>query len=179
MLCSMKLFFSLIFLAALFTQSPAQSVGGFLGGGIINANSLNIGSVSGSFFLETPLLFNTKASARLSFLYSVDIDHVLPSTTTNYSPFIRGITLKAIASQPMSKTIYIEEGVGLIVLNDRVFSDVNEIDYGMVISVAAGFDLRENNPSGFKVGAGTDYGFTFTNTYAKYFSLYLQGQYYF
>jgi len=161
------------------TGMQAQSIGGFIGGGIINANSPNISSASGSFFFETGTLFNSNASLRLSFLYAVDMNKILPSSTNKYFPFLRGITLKGISSQPMSKTLYIEEGVGAIIINDRIFSDVNEIDFGFVISVSAGIDLRNIAPTGFRIGAGTDYGFTFTNSYAKYFALYLQGQYYF
>lgn len=155
-----------------------QSIGAFLGGGIINANSPNITSAAGSIFFETGNVFNTNAAIRFSFLYSTDINQVLPSTTNRYSPFVKGISIKGISSQ-LSKNFYVEEGVGVIALNDRVFSDVNEIDFGFVTSVGAGFDLRKNKPTGFRIGAGTDYGFTFTNTYAKYFSLYLQTQYYF
>lgn len=157
----------------------AQSAGAYIGGGLISANSPNISSAASALFFETGTLFNSNTLLRFSFLYSTDINAVLPSTTNKYSPFLRGVSIKGVASQPSGSNFYIEEGIGLLVLNDRIFSDVNEIDFGFVISAGAGFDLRGSNPEGFKIGAGTDYGFTFTNSYAKYFSLYLQGQYYF
>lgn len=156
-----------------------QSIGAFIGGGIIGSNSPNVTSAASSLFFETGQIFNSNTTVRFSFLYCPDINEVLPSTTNRYNPFIKGISIKGISSQPASKIFYIEEGIGLLVLNDRIFSDADAIDFGFVISVGAGFDLRKDKPTGFRIGAGTDYGFTFTNTYAKYFALYLQGQYYF
>ena len=81
--------------------------------------------------------------------------------------------------QEIDPIYYMEEGFGILVLDDRIFSGINSTDYGMVVSVGAGIDLRKNSLNGIRIGAGTDYAFTFTNTYAKYFSIHLSGQYFF
>ncbi len=70
-------------------------------------------------------------------------------------------------------SIFIEEGVGLLALNDRTFSDTDVWGYGVVLSISAGWDLRGFNLSGFKLGAGVEFGITFNSTLARYSSLYL------
>ena len=86
--------------------------------------------------------------------------------------------MKGITSQSIEPNFFIEEGLGLIALNDRTISETDEWDYGANFSLAAGFDLRNFDTQGFRVGLGTEYGLTFNNTLASYFSLYLQAQYF-
>lgn len=161
-----------------YSNLMGQSVGATLGGGLISDNSPNVSSYTTSLFIESPLLYNT-ISLRLSFLYAADYNQILPNSTTIYNPFIKGASLKALTSQDFSGNYYLDEGMGLLLLNDRIFSNTDYIDYGLVISIGAGIDLRNYNPTGFRIGGGTDFGFTFNNTYAKYFSVHLMGQYYF
>jgi hypothetical protein len=73
--------------------------------------------------------------------------------------------------------MFLEEGVGVLVLNDRTFSDTDSWEYGAVLSLVTGFDLRNYDLKGFKIGAGVEYGITFTGTLPQYFSLFLQFQY--
>jgi hypothetical protein len=157
----------------------SQSIGGNIGGGMISSDSPNIGSATGSIFVESPGIFNNAIVFRLSFLYAVDLDKLLPSTTNRYYPFLKALIFRGVTNQPAAKNWYLEEGIGFMAVNDRVFFNSNAIDYGIVLSLESGYDFRNSSPKGMRVGAGVDYGFTFTNTYAKYFSLYLQGQYYF
>jgi hypothetical protein len=167
-----------IILIAVNMNIRGQSVGATLGGGLISSKSPSVPAYSTSLFLESPLLFNS-FTVRLSFLYAADYNQLLPNSTIQYNPFIKGISLKGLTSQDFSGSYYLDEGIGLLVLNDQIFNNINYIDYGFVISLGAGFDLRKNNPAGFRIGAGVEYGFTFTNTYANYFSLHMMGQYYF
>jgi hypothetical protein len=167
----------IITLFAININIHGQSAGVSLGGGLISGDSPNVSSYSASLFLETPILYNS-FSIRLSFLYAADYNQILPNSTNKYNPFIKGVSLKGLTSQDFSGSYYLDEGIGLLILNDRIFSNTDYIDYGIVISLGAGIDLRNNNPRGFRIGAGVDYGFTFTNTYAKYFSLHLMGQYF-
>jgi hypothetical protein len=160
-------------------NSQAQSIGLTLGGGFFSGDSPNISSFTSSFFITSPPLFNNSFSIRLSLLYNADYNQILPNSTNQYNPFIRGVSLKGITMQEVDPVYYMEEGFGVLVLDDRIFSGMNATDYGMVISVGAGIDLRKNSLRGFRIGAGTDYAFTFTNTYAKYFSIHLSGQYFF
>jgi hypothetical protein len=175
----MKLKLVLLYVVILSLNMRSQSIGTSLGGGIISGKSPNVSSFTSTLFFETPGLFNNSFSVRLSFLYAVDYNQILPNTTNMYNPFIRGISLKGIATQDISSSYYIDEGLGALLLDDRIISGIEVVDYGFVISVGAGIDLRKGAYSGAKIGAGADFGFTFTNSYANYFSISLIGQYYF
>ena len=172
-----NLVFIIILLSA-YMNVRGQSAGVSLGGGLISSNSPSVSSFSTSLFLESPILFNS-FSIRLSILYAADYNQILPNSTNPYNPFIKVVSLKGLTSQNFSGSYYLDEGIGLLMINDRIFNNKDYIDYGFVMSIGLGFDLRNDNPTGFRIGAGVDYGFTFTNTYAKYFSLHLLGQYYF
>ena len=167
-----------IVLIAINIKVSGQSAGISLGGGIISSNSPNVSSFATSLFIESPVLFNS-FSIRLSFLYDADYNQILPNSTNIYNPFIKGISLKGLTTQNMTGNYYLDEGIGLLMINDRIFNTSDFIDYGFVISLGAGIDLRNDKPKGFRIGAGTDFGFTVTNTYAKYFSVHLMGQYFF
>jgi hypothetical protein len=167
----------LIILLTAYMNIRGQSAGVTLGGGLISSNSPSVTTYSTSFFVESPIIYNS-FSIRLSFLYAADYNQILPNSTIQYNPFIKEVSLKGITTQNFSGSYYLDEGIGFLIINDRIFSNIDYIDYGFVMSVGAGFDLRNDNPDGFRIGAGVDYGFTFTNTYAKYFSLHLMGQYF-
>lgn len=154
--------------------------GAFLGGGTIKGNSPEQGSYTASIFIETKMLFVNNALLRLSFLYAADFNSILPDSRVVYNSFVKGITLKMILSQPLENTFYLEEGIGLLLLNDRTFSDTDIIDAGMAASLLAGIDFRDDlEVKGFRLGAGVEYGLTFTNTLASYLSFHLQGEYFF
>ena len=94
-------------------------------------------------------------------MYNTDLNSILPNSTKRYYPFIKGFGLKGITSQSIEPNIFIEEGLGLIALNDRTISGTDEWDYGANFSLAAGFDLRSFEKEGFKISLGTEYGLTF------------------
>jgi hypothetical protein len=173
-----KIVVIIIIIFAGFTNVWGQSAGATLGGGLISGNSPNVSAYTSSFFIESPIIYNS-FSLRLSFLYAADYNQILPNSTIIYNPFIKGISFKGLTTQDFSGIYYLDEGIGFLILNDRIFSNTDNIDYGLVISIGAGFELRHGNSSGFRIGGGTDFGFTFTNTYAKYFSVHLMIQYFF
>jgi len=159
--------------------SEAQSIGITLGGGFFSGDSPNISSFTSSIFINSPPLFNDAFSLRLSVLYCADYNQLLPNSTNQYNPFIKGINLKGIFTQEMESSYYLDEGIGALVLDDRIFSGIDATDYGIVISFGAGVDLHKGSSHKVRIGAETDYAFTFNNTYAKYFSIQLIGQYFF
>jgi len=54
------------------------------------------------------------------------------------------------------------------------------MDAGLAASLLAGIDFRNNlEADGFRIGAGLEYGLTFTHTLASYISFHLQGEYFF
>lgn len=175
---SIIVLFVLMLLPKQLSAQESISIGGYLGGGVISGNTASKGSFSSSLFLEVDPGFYDDLSFRLSFLYSADFNSILPNTTKKYYPYIKGFGLKGITSQSIEPNFFIEEGLGLIALNDRTISGTDEWDYGANFSIAAGFDLRNRENKGFKVSLGTEYGLTFFNTLPSYFSLYVQVQYF-
>ncbi|MBZ0198971.1 MAG: hypothetical protein K8H86_03820 [Ignavibacteriaceae bacterium] len=163
--------------ASLYGQS-FLSAGASLGGGTIKGNSPAQTSYTSSVFIETEMPFVRDASLRISFLYAADINSILPDNRIIYTPSIKGISLKTIVRQPLQDKFYLEEGIGILLLNDRTFSDTNVLDFGAAASFLGGIDFRnEINVKGFRFGAGVEYGLTFTNTLAGYISFHLQGEY--
>jgi hypothetical protein len=159
-------------------QAQTFSVGGFVGGGSVGGFSAETGAFSSSLFAEVntqPLGFDT----RLSFIYVQDFNALLPGSTNNYFPFAKALSLKAIFNQPLTHPFFLEEGFGPIAIDDRTFSNIDEWNYGTVFSIEAGMDLRKYKIDGVKLGLGVEYAITFGNTFAKYISFHLQGQYYF
>lgn len=171
--------FLLLSSTELLPQINSMSVGGNFGIGSIKGNSPSQTSFNTSIFLDASPAFMGNSSLRLSLLYGRKIEALLPQGVyEKYFPFVKGISLKAVTSQTFQNFFYTEESIGPLLLNDRTFSDVNSIDLGLCFSFMAGLDFR-TSPKGMAFGLGTEYGMTFTNTLASYFTIYLQAQYYF
>jgi len=151
--------------------------GGSIGGGSIKGESPSIGAFTTSIFIETNTVLFLEVTPRLSFIYARDFNAIIPNVRKPYFPFVQGFTLKGIATQYFENQIFIEEGVGLLALNDRTFSDTDIWSYGVVLSLSGGWDLRGFNLSGFKLGAGVEFGITFNKTLAQYSSLHLYFNY--
>ncbi len=167
---------ALFFSSSLFSQTDI-SIGGSLGGGSFSGNSVSVGGFTTSIFIEANLPLFEEVFPRLSFTYTKDFNALLPNTNQPYNPFIMGFNLKGVTTQYFDNKMFLEEGVGVLVLNDRTFSDTDSWEYGAVLSLVTGFDLRNYDLKGFKIGAGVEYGITFTGTLPQYFSLFLQFQY--
>ena len=167
------LFVLLLFISSITFSQTTFSVGGYLGGGQFSGNSVSVGGFSSSLFCElnTPLF--EEVYPRLSFIFTKDFNAILPNSTQTYNPFILGVTLKGITTQYFDGKIFLEEGVGFAAINDQTFSDTDVWDYGVVISLSVGFDLRDFDLKGVKLGAGAEYGMTFFDTLPKYSSLHL------
>jgi len=149
------------------------SVGGYLGGGSFSGNSVSVGGFTTSIFVEANLPLFEEVFPRLSFIFTKDFNAILPNTNQPYNPFIQGFSFKGITTQYFDSKVFLEEGVGFLALNDKTFIDTDVWDYGVVISLSVGFDLRNFNLKGFKVGTGAEYGITFINTLPKYSSIHL------
>jgi len=166
--------------SSLFSQIQSPSLGGSLHTGNISGNSPSISSAGGTVFFDFYPWFEDVVSFRTSFTYSQMVEKFLPENHSGkYYPLLKIFSLKGFFNQYLSPSIYIEEGAGIIYLNDRTFSDVNIWEVGVGFSVLAGYDFRENNLNGLSLGLGVDYGITFTHTTANYFLVFLQTQYYF
>jgi hypothetical protein len=166
-----------LFISASSYSQIRISTGGFIGGGTIKGNSPSIGAFTASVFFETNTTLFLEVTPRLSYIFAKDLNAIIPNTTQPYSPYMQGITIKGITTQYFEDKIFLEEGIGLLALNDLTFSDIDVWSYGVVLSLSGGWDLRGFNLSGFKLGAGVEFGITFNNTLARYSSLYFYFNY--
>lgn len=162
----------LIFSSLTFSQVDF-TIGGSFGGGSFRGNSLSVGSFTTSLYVEANIPLFEEVYPRASFIFTKDLNTVLPNTRKPYYPYLMGVSVKGVTYQFFENKIFLEEGVGLLVLNDRTFIDTNVWDYGIVLSLSAGYDLRNFNLKGFKLGLGAEYGITFFNTLPKYSSFHL------
>jgi hypothetical protein len=170
------IFFLISFSTATFSQFRI-SIGGTAGGGFLKGNSPSVGAVTTSLFLESNTVLFQEVFPRLSFVFAKDFNAIVPNVKKPYFPYVRGISFKGITTQYFNGNYFLEEGVGLLALNDRTFSDTDNWNYGVVISINGGFDLRGFNLDGFKLGAGAEYGITFTNSLPQYSSIHLYFNY--
>lgn len=166
------------------TNTPGQiKVEGFsagLGAGTIKGNfpavfsySFNVGIDTKLFSLEDPFF-------RFNLLFAKDFNSLLPEERTNrYYPFLQGMSLTAVKTIHFYKNAYLEESAGLLMLNDRTFSDIDLISYGVVFSLAIKLPLYDPNTEskGFFLGIETNYGLTLTNKTPQYFAIQLMGRY--
>lgn len=162
----------------LFTGIPATvsaqfmfSAGATVGGGFLKSNSPSVSAVTTSFFIETNTSLFSEVFPRLGIIYAKDFNAIVPNVEKPYFPWVQGITFKGVTTQYFDGSYFLEEGIGLLALNDRTFSDTDNWNYGVVLSINGGFDLRGFNLDGFRLGAGAEYGITFTNALPQYSSI--------
>jgi len=116
-----------IFIAIQF-DAAAQfriSVGGTVGGGFIKGNSPSVGAVTTSLFVETNTVLFEEVFPRLGFIFAKDFNAIVPNMDKPYFPWVQGFTFKGVTTQYFDGGYFLEEGVGLLALNDRTFSDTN------------------------------------------------------
>ena len=170
----------LIFTTATKAQINSFNVGGSFHIGSIAGNSPSVTSLGGSVFVDFYPWFENDVSFRFGYSYSQKVEYFLPENRMGrYYPFLKILSLKGFIRQNFSLPLYLEEGAGIIYLNDRTFLDANNWQVGTSFSASVGYDFRKVDPSGFCMNLGLDYGVTFTQTTANYFFVFLQGQYYF
>lgn len=169
----------IIFYSGISAPQSEISIGVNAGGGFISANSPNEGAFTSSVFIGGYLNPGDYIATRLGFIYAADFNSIVPGGREQYYPSIKGFYLEGIYSNYITESFYMDQGLGLITLNDRIYSDRNDWDLGIVISLLAGVDLREYSLNGFKIGLGLEYGVTFINYSIQYYSTHFQLQYVF
>lgn len=178
-----KLLFIIIIIASVNvvnSQIKIDGVGGYIGLGSIKGNSASVSSFTSSLFVDTKMFFSEHITFRFSFFYARKLEALLPEASdSRYFPYQKGSSIKAVIDQPLSTYLFLEEGLGLLLLNDRTFSDTNEWGIGAAFHITIGLDFRGYKNSGFKLGLGSDIGTTFNATTPTYFSVQLQTAYYF
>ncbi|MGD8780245.1 MAG: hypothetical protein PVH88_14920 [Ignavibacteria bacterium] len=177
------LFMIIIIQVSLFTNLSAQinspAIGASIGGGKISRQSSDIISFSTGLFIQAAPWFMDDYALRLGFHYSRELEYFLPGNKRNYFPFIKAFSLKLVLTQYSGGGKFFEEAVGIVYLNDRIFSDVNNWSTGTIFNAQFGFDLRNELKKGFTIGPNLEYVFTFNNISTSMFSINIQSLYYF
>ena len=161
-------------------QIKVEGFSAGLGAGTIKGNFPAVFSYSFNVGIDTRLFSVEDPFFRLNLLFAKDFNSLLPEERTNrYYPFLQGMSLTAVKTIHFYKNAFLEESAGLLMLNDRTFSDIDLISYGVVFSLAIKlplFNIQEEE-IGFLLGVETLYGLTVTNNTPQYFAIQLIGRY--
>ncbi|MDP3444008.1 MAG: hypothetical protein Q8T08_14220 [Ignavibacteria bacterium] len=161
-------------------QFTVSNVGAGITAGNFKGNSTSIFGLGAAVSVDVLPWFSDVIFIRPSFMITRKAEYFFPENRTfRYYPFIKVFAVEGVIQQYITKSIFIEESAGIIYLNDRTFSDTNVWDLGTTFSVIGGIDFRAGEDSGFTIGAGINYGVTFSGTNASYVLMKLQTQYYF
>ena len=164
----MKIFCSIILLSFstfLFGQKTIPTIGGGAGLGSLLGNFPSQTTLGGKIYLEThsPISFFDRIQYHLTFAQKVE--KFLPgSYDFDHYSYFTSLGIAGMFNQQLSNDYFIEEGLGIIYLNDRSFNDIDTWNIGMLISMAAGIDLKNN----FELFFSIDYGITINNTNVSY-----------
>lgn len=153
------------------------SAGTFIGASSFNSSSPSVGGFATGFFLETDTPLFEEVFPRLGFTFMKDLNAILPDNRKAYYPSMFGLNFKGVTAQYFDSKIYLEEGIGLLALNDKTFIDKNSWEFGIALSFLAGLDIRDFNLRGLKTGAAVEYGLTFTGALPAYLNFIIQFHY--
>ncbi|MBN1639467.1 MAG: hypothetical protein JW866_10895 [Ignavibacteriales bacterium] len=159
-------------------QFNSIGIGGNLGISPMVGNFPAQTGLSGTLLLDVEPDFLGDLYFRFSYSYIKKLEYFLPDEGgSKYYPFEKTIAGRILMKQNIGGSFFIEEGLGVLVLNDRTFSDINEWNLGVVFNLQLCTDLIENKEDGFILGIGSEFGATFTNTNAGYYSVFFQAKY--
>lgn len=180
----MKKILTVIFILIISTnlnnaQIISTGIGLNIGIGQIRGNSPSLASLSGSimFDIKTPLW--NGLTFRTGYHYSRKVEYFLPENSKGkYYPLVKFYSFQAVIDQFISEKLFIEEGLGIVYLNDRTFNDTNDWGLGTIFSGMLGMDFKSKG-SGFTLGAGAEYAVAFSNKNASHVAIKIQSFYYF
>jgi hypothetical protein len=160
----------LIFLLAISLTTYSQQENYLLGTGI------GIGSFNGDFpsqtifgsriFLQSPSPVKTFNHIQIHFTFAQKIEKFLPgSYQYKHYSYFTSLGISGGFNQQFNRFIDIEENIGLILLNDRSFDDINVWNYGILLN----FGLSTNISRKFDLAFSLEYGITLNNTNSSFF----------
>jgi hypothetical protein len=160
---------------SLLGQTAKSSIGAGLG----------IGSFIGNFPTQTTfgtkLYFETESPLKIfnilqfHFTAAQKIEKFLPdSYTYDHYSYFTSIGISGIFNQPLNEYLNIQEGVGLIYLNDRSFSDIDSWNFGVLLNLGIGTPISNS----VDLSISIDYGITVNNTNASYYLFIVEGKFY-
>ena len=113
-------------IAILYGQNKNPSIGGGVGLGSFNGNFPSQTIFGCKLFIELHSPLTVFNKLQLHFSFAQKIEKFLPNSYNyqHYSYFA-SIGLSGLFKQPLNESVYIEEGIGIIYLNDRSFDDID------------------------------------------------------
>jgi hypothetical protein len=153
------------------------STGSKIGYSSFSSSSPSIDGYLISFYLQTDQPLFEEVYPRISLSLMKEIKSILPSDKTPYYPQLISILFGGVTAQYYDSRIFLEESVGILLLNDKTFIDRNSWEYGVSLTFAAGLDMRNFNLQGFQTSIGIEYALTFSGLLPSYLNFYLQFQY--
>lgn len=176
----MKIKYFLIICFIIISENFSQtrfSLGSRLGYSSFSSSSPSIDGFVLSFYAQTDQPLFEEVYPRFSIGLMKEINSILPSDKTPYYPQLLGLSFSGVTAQYFDSRVYLEESVGLILINDKTFVDRNFWNYGVSLSFLAGLDRRNFNLQGWQTGICAEYGLTFNGFLPSYLNLFLQFQY--
>lgn len=154
-----------------FIKLNAQNneIGAGIGLGSFMGNFPSQTVFGGKLFYEfqSPIIYFDKIN--IHFSAAQKLEKFLPGNNRiEYFSYFYSVGTSVLFLQNPNENFYVSEGLGLIYLNDRSFSDINTWNLGLLLSLNFAYQI---NPQS-KLGFNFDYGMTFTNTNSSY-SLFL------
>ena len=167
----------LLFISLTVKSQPTNyAIGGGIGIGSFMGNFPSQTTFGGKLFVESPSPIAVFNKIQFHITFAQKIEKFLPdSYEYDHYSYLTSIGLSGVFKQPINELIYIEEGVGLIYLNDRSFSDIDSWNFGILISLACGIPISDK----VNLSLNLDYGITLNNTNSSYFVFMVKGKYHF
>ena len=156
------------------SQQIDYAVGGGIGLGSLMGDFPSQTTFGGKLFLETNQSFKPFDKLQIHYTYAQKVEKFLPGNRNiDYFSYMSSIGILGIFYQKLNSQVFVEEGIGLILLNDRSFDDINTWNYGILTNLIGGIHLNKN----VDLSLGIDYGLTLNNTNASYFLFMVNGKY--
>ncbi len=164
----------LFFTSLLLGQSANSSVGAGLGIGSFIGNFPTQTTFGTKFFFETESPLKIFNMLKIHFSAAQKIEKFLPdSYTYDHYSYFTSFGFSGIFNQPLNEYLNIQQGVGLIYLNDRSFSDIDSWNFGVLLNFGIGTPIS----SSVDLSINIDYGITVNNTNASYFLFFVVGKF--
>lgn len=173
-----SLLFVFLFLSL---KISAQTIGAGIniGAGTLSGDSPNISCFGNSINIFFKPGWEESLTFKAMYIYQADVQSVLPGTKKPYTPYLSGVGAAIVHNNNTGTGLFFEEGIGIIFLNNRTYSDKNEWGPGILISSSIGTEVYSGKNERIEMLAGAEYGITLYNTYVRYFNLKLEAKYLF
>lgn len=156
-------------------QSTKPSVGAGLGIGGFIGNFPTQTILGTKVFFEFPSIIRVFDNIQFHFTAAQKIEKFLPDTYTyNHYSYFTNIGISGIFNQPLNEYLNIRQGVGLIYLNDRSFSDIDSWNFGVLLNLGVSSPISNS----VELSLNIDYSITVNNTNVSYFLFLFDGKYY-